>query len=52
MARIRSAQKFPSVLGPPGPPRRVSPRASASATPMPAAADVKLCQASPAIWAR
>ncbi len=49
---MRSAQKLPSVFAPSGPGWRVSPRASASATPMPTAAEVKLCQASPAIWVR
>ncbi len=50
MARIRSTQKLPTVVAPGV--RRVSPRATASATPIPAAAETKFCQASPAICAR
>ena len=50
--RMRSTQKLPSVFGPPGPGWRVRPRASASAMPIPTAADVKLCHASPAICVR
>ena len=46
------AQKFPSVRGASGACRRVSPRARAMAMAMPAAAEMKLCQASPAIWDR
>jgi hypothetical protein len=52
VARSRSTQKLPSVAGAPGSRRRVRPRASASATAMPAAADMKFCHARPAIWVR
>src|SRR5438132_1661880 len=48
VVRVRSAQKFPSVLDR----RRTSPRTSATATEAPAAADTKLWTASPAIWVR
>ncbi len=52
MPRHRSTQKLPRCFGAPGASRRVRPRASATATAMPAAAEVKLCQARPAIWVR
>jgi hypothetical protein len=41
-----SAQKLPRVLAS----RRVIPRARASATPIPAAADRKLCHVRATIW--
>ena len=53
--RCRAIEVDPEVaerLRAVGPGRRVSPRASASATPMPAAAEMKLCHASPAICVR
>ena len=52
MARVMSTQKLPMVPGPLPSPRRVSPRARATAMAMPAAAEMKLCQARPAIWLR
>ena len=48
--RVRSTQKLPIVPGPFPSPLRVSPRASATAIASPAAAEMKLCQARPAIW--
>ena len=50
MARVRSTQKLPIVPEPLPSPRRVRPRASAIAIAIPAAAEMKLCQARPAIW--
>jgi len=50
--RVRSTQKLPMVPAPFPSPRRVKPRARAIATAIPAAAEMKLCQASPAIWLR
>ena len=48
VVRVRSTQKFPMVWVR----RRTRPRISATATAAPAAADTKLCSASPAIWVR
>ena len=48
VVRIMSTQKLPSVCVR----LRTMPRISATATAAPAAADTKLCTASPAIWLR
>ena len=52
MARVRSTQKLPMVPSVFPSPWRVRPRASAMAMAIPAAAEMKLCQARPAIWLR
>ena len=52
MARITSTQKLPRPLPCCPSLLRHSPRARASATPNPAAAEVKLCQAKAAICAK
>ena len=48
MARVRSTQKLPTLLTC----CRAKPRTSATATPMPAAADAKFCTVSAAICTR
>ena len=47
-----NGRRVPITFGASGGRRYVSPRAKAMAIAMPAAAEMKLCQASPAIWVR